>query len=78
MDVDERVPADRTRVDLSEQWERRYWMLQLGCSEARLRTAVRAVGSSVEAVREHLRAATPQRRRRTRVTPLARIMAMRR
>ncbi|HYG05724.1 MAG TPA: DUF3606 domain-containing protein [Stenotrophomonas sp.] len=48
-------PADRSRINLSEDYEVRYWTEALGVSEARLREAVQAVGSSAEAVREHLK-----------------------
>lgn len=49
-----RGPADRSRINLSEDWERRYWTEALGISEEQLRTAVKAVGSSADAVRAHL------------------------
>jgi hypothetical protein len=45
---------DRTRINVNEDWERRYWMTQLCCSEKQLREAVRVVGSSVDAVRAYL------------------------
>jgi thymidylate synthase ThyX len=45
---------DRTRINVNEDWERRYWMTQLHCSEKQLRDAVRVVGSSVDAVRAYL------------------------
>lgn len=45
---------DRTRINVNEDWERRYWMTQLHCSETQLRAAVRVVGSAVDAVRSYL------------------------
>jgi hypothetical protein len=53
--LQERGPADRSRINLNEDWERRYWTQQLGCSEEQLRAAVREVGSSANAVRAHLK-----------------------
>lgn len=53
--LNERGPADRSRINVNEEWERRYWTKELGCSEAQLRAAVSSVGSSAEAVRQHLR-----------------------
>jgi hypothetical protein len=53
-DLNERGPADRSRVSLSEDWERRYWTKALGCSDEQLRSAVKAVGNSADAVKAHL------------------------
>lgn len=50
----DRGPADRSRINVHEDWERRYWTQQLGVSEEQLRAAVAAVGPTVAAVRAHL------------------------
>ena len=54
-DLTNRGPRDRARINVSEDHELRYWTKELGVSEERLKEAVKAVGVSVESVREHLR-----------------------
>ncbi len=49
-----RGPADASRINLNEDYERRYWAEAFGVSERRLREAVQAVGVSAEAVRQFL------------------------
>lgn len=53
-DPKNRGPQDRTRINLSQEHEVRYWSEELGVSEEKLRDAVAAAGSSVEKVRAHL------------------------
>jgi hypothetical protein len=53
-DTELRSPEDRSRIGLTEDYERRYWTETLGVSENALRNAVQAVGISVADVREHL------------------------
>lgn len=45
---------DRDRINLGEDYEVRYWTRALDVTEAQLREAVKAAGSSAEAVRRHL------------------------
>jgi hypothetical protein len=45
---------DMRRIDIDQEHEVRYWTKVLGIKPERLREAVRAAGSSVEAVRKHL------------------------
>lgn len=45
---------DRDRINLSEDDEVQYWTQALGVSEDELREAVKAVGLTSEAVRNHL------------------------
>jgi hypothetical protein len=52
--LDNRGPQDRERINLSEDWEVRWWSKSLGVSESELRKAVLAVGNSVAKVRNHL------------------------
>ncbi|PMD83727.1 DUF3606 domain-containing protein [Siphonobacter sp. BAB-5405] len=49
-----RGPRDRSRINLNEEWEVRYWTSELGCTAARLRQAVNAVGVMVADVRRYL------------------------
>ncbi|WEF31585.1 DUF3606 domain-containing protein [Pseudoduganella chitinolytica] len=49
-----RGPQDRNRINVNEPWELRYWTKELGLSEDELREAVKAAGTSVNAVREHV------------------------
>lgn len=53
-DPDKRGPADRTRINVNEPWEVRYWTAELGCSEDALRAAVDAVGPMRDDVARHL------------------------
>ena len=47
-------PADRSRINVHEAWEVRWWCKELGCTKAELAAAVHAVGVSASAVRKHL------------------------
>lgn len=46
---------DRKRINLNEDYEVRDWTKSLGVTEQQLRDAVKAVGDSVDKVREHLK-----------------------
>jgi hypothetical protein len=50
-----RGPADRTRVNVNENYEVRYWTQKFGCTEAQLRAAVKAVGVMAADVERHLK-----------------------
>ena len=39
------------RINIFNNWQVRYWCLQLNCSERQLRTAVRIVGDEIRDVR---------------------------
>jgi hypothetical protein len=52
--LENRGPADRSRISLSERWEVTYWTQALGVSEEALRAAVKIAGNSASAVRQHL------------------------
>ena len=54
-DKSNRGPADRSRINLSEDYEVQYWTKELGVTEERLKEAVAAVGFSADKVREYLR-----------------------
>ncbi|CAN7762317.1 DUF3606 domain-containing protein [Pseudorhodoferax sp. LjRoot39] len=47
--------ADRQRISIAEDYERRDWAKSLGTTEDKLREAVQAVGNSADKVREYLR-----------------------
>ncbi|CAB3852128.1 hypothetical protein LMG26686_02016 [Achromobacter mucicolens] len=53
-DLSKRGPQDRSRINVNEAHELRYWTQALDVTEAQLREAVKAVGPSATAVREHL------------------------
>jgi len=52
--LNERGPQDRSRINVHEEWEVRHWTESLGVTREQLEDAVREVGPSVSAVREHL------------------------
>jgi hypothetical protein len=47
-------PADRSRINLTQDWEVDYWTKQLGVPLEKLRQAIHAVGTNVDKVREYL------------------------
>ena len=51
-DTSKRGGADRTRINLNEDYEVRYWTKALGVTEERLRELVREHGNSAEKIRE--------------------------
>jgi hypothetical protein len=53
-DLRNRGPNDRAKVNVNEAWELRWWMAKWGVSEATLRAAVKAAGTSAAAVAKHL------------------------
>ena len=53
----DRGPQDRSRVNVSEEWEVRYRTREFGVNEDQLRKAVQKVGPSADAVRKELKAA---------------------
>lgn len=54
-DKTNRGPQDRSRINLSEDYEVRYWTEKFGVSKAQLEAAVRKVGASADAVEMELR-----------------------
>lgn len=53
-DLSDRGPQDRSRINIEESWEVRYWSQKFGVTEQQLKDAVRAVGQSAEAVQKQL------------------------
>jgi hypothetical protein len=54
-DLLNRGPADRTRINVNEKHEVRYWCGALNCTEDQLREAVRRVGTMAEDIRRAVR-----------------------
>jgi len=52
--LNDRGPRDRTRINVSEDWELRYWTKELGVSEQRLRELVKQHGASADSIRRVL------------------------
>jgi hypothetical protein len=53
-DLNKRGQQDRSRINIHEEHEVRYWTEALGVSREELERAVGQVGVSASAVREHL------------------------
>lgn len=53
-DLSNRGPQDRSRINIEESWEVKYWSQKFGVTEQQLKDAVRAVGQSAEAVQKQL------------------------
>jgi hypothetical protein len=51
----DRGPRDRSRIDINEDYEVRYWTKELNISPEQLKQAVNQVGPMVENVRKHLK-----------------------
>ena len=47
-------PVDRTRINMNDPFEVRYWSKELGISVAQLEAVVRIVGDDTKAIREEL------------------------
>lgn len=54
-DLNNRGPADRTRVNVNEDYEARYWASRWGVSEDELRDAVKRVGVMADDVERALK-----------------------
>lgn len=53
-DPTKRGPQDRTRINIHEPWEVKWWCQELGVNEAALKNAVSNVGVMVKDVRKFL------------------------
>ena len=56
-DTSDRAPSDRSRINMGEAWEIRWWCVQFGATEDELRQAVDAVGPTPAEVERHLKKA---------------------
>jgi hypothetical protein len=57
-DPSNRGPADRSRVNVSEPHEVKYWTEKFGCTNEDLETAVKQVGVIADKVESYLRGRT--------------------
>ena len=55
-DLSKRGKADRIRINVTEQWELRYWADRFECTEVQLRHAVDEVGVMVKDVEAYFEA----------------------
>ena len=53
-DKDNRGGQDRTRIDISEEYEVQYWKERFGCSREELEEAVQNAGTQADRVEEYL------------------------
>jgi hypothetical protein len=56
-DLSKRGAQDRTRINIHEDHEIRYWTQKFGVSQDQLKAAVQKVGPSAAAVEKELKAA---------------------
>jgi Protein of unknown function (DUF3606) len=56
-DKSKRGPQDRSRINLSEDYEVRFWSKRFKVAPGLLRAAVEKVGNSADAVEKELKAA---------------------
>lgn len=54
-DDPKKTGADRKLISVEQEHELRDWAESLGCTQEQLKAAVKAVGHSADAVREHLK-----------------------
>jgi hypothetical protein len=52
--LNQRGQQDRSRINVDEDWEVRYWTKELGVTKEQLEQAVKTAGTNVAAVRQHL------------------------
>ena len=55
-DLKNKGPQDRSKINMHEDYEVRYWTKELGVSKEKLQKAVDKVGNSAAAVRKKLAA----------------------
>jgi hypothetical protein len=53
-DLKKKGPADRSKINMNEDYEVKYWTKELGISKDKLQKVVNKVGSSADAVRKEL------------------------
>lgn len=54
-DLNQRGQQDRSRINMNEPWEVKYWTRELGVTQDELARIVRVAGNSVSAVRQHIK-----------------------
>jgi hypothetical protein len=53
-DLHKKRPQDASKINIHESWEVSYWCKTLNCTKIQLENAVKAVGTSVVAVKKYL------------------------
>jgi hypothetical protein len=53
-DLGKRGPEDRSRINLNEPWELKYWSKTLGVTPERLKEVIRQVGARTADVERYL------------------------
>ncbi|MFN8391809.1 MAG: DUF3606 domain-containing protein [Bdellovibrionota bacterium] len=53
-DLSKKTPQDASRIDVNERWELEYWSDRFKVEPDELKKAVKKVGVSAEAVKQHL------------------------
>jgi Protein of unknown function (DUF3606) len=59
-DLRKRGPEDRSRINVNEPWELKYWSKTLGVTPDRLKEVVRQVGTRTEDVEQYLSSSTAE------------------
>ena len=54
-DLTKKRPQDASRINIHEPWEVNWWCSELKCTKSQLEQAVKAVGTSADAVRKYLK-----------------------
>lgn len=57
--IEDRIPADSTRIDINESYELQYWSKKFGCTTQELWDAVTVAGVMVKDVAEYLNKPEP-------------------
>jgi len=53
-DLRKRGPEDRSRINVNEPWELKYWSKTLGVTPDRLKEVIRQVGTRTDDVEQYL------------------------
>jgi len=53
-DLSKKRPQDASKINVHEAWELEYWCKHFGVTAQQLKDAVKAVGTSVSAVKKYL------------------------
>jgi hypothetical protein len=51
-DLNKKAAADRSKINMNEDYEVKYWTKELGVSKDKLQKAINKVGNSADAVRK--------------------------
>ena len=59
-DLRKRGPEDRSRINVNEPWELKYWSKTLGVTPDRLKEVIRQVGTHTDDVEQYLSSSTAE------------------